>query len=98
MKQGNSESDQTPDFVGLCFRKVVYSKGSPPEFRMFSTQFGFLRGKNRIFDKKNSDFRYKKNRIFEKKIGSSKKSRIFEKKNRDFVFPAMSHNFFFFEK
>ena len=38
---GKLESDQTPDFV--CFRKVVYSKGPPPEFRMISKKFGFSR-------------------------------------------------------
>ena len=57
MKQGNSESDQTPDFV--CFRKVVYSKGPPPEFCMFSKKIGFSRETNRIFEK---------SRIFKKKI------------------------------
>ena len=49
MKQGNSESDQPPDFV--CFRKVV--QGQPSEFCMFSE-------KNRIFEKKKSDLRGKK--------------------------------------
>ena len=65
MKQGNSESDQTPDFV--CFRKVVYAQGEPPEFRMFSKKLRIFEGKNRIFEKKNQ--------IFEKK--SEKKNRDF---------------------
>ena len=50
---------------------------------VFEKKLGFLMGKNRIFEK-NSDFR--------------EKNRIFEKKNRDFVFPRMFHNFFFFLK
>ena len=67
MKQGNSESDQTPDFV--CFRKVVYVQGQPPEFRMFSKKIRiFEREKNRIFDKK---FRFSI-----KQIGFSKKNQI----------------------
>ena len=49
MKQGNSESDQTPDFV--CFRKVVYVQGQPSEFRMFSKKYRIFE-KNRIFEKK----------------------------------------------
>ena len=61
MKQGNSESDQTPDFV--CFRKVVYVQGQPPEFGMFSKKI-------RIFDNKNQIFE-KKSQIFEKKIRDS---------------------------
>ena len=56
MKQGNSESDQTSDFV--CFRKVVYVQGQPPEFRMFSKKIRIFEKKIRIFDKK-SDFRKK---------------------------------------
>ena len=59
MKQGNAESDQTPDFV--CFRKVVYLQGRNPEFRMFS------RGKQN----KKSDFREKKSDFREKKFGIS---------------------------
>ena len=60
MKQGNSESDQTPDFV--CFRKVVYVQGQPPEFRMFSKKI-------RILEKKIG--------FLIKKIGFSKKIRDF---------------------
>ena len=64
MKQGNSESDQTPDFV--CFRKVVYVQGQPSESRMFSGKIGLLR-KIRIFEKKvgftkhKSGFRFSRN-------------------------------------
>ena len=55
MKQGNSESDQTPDFV--CFRKVVYVQGQPSEFRMFlggksdfrEEKIGFSRKKSQDF-------------------------------------------------
>ena len=82
MKQGNSESAQTPDFV--CFRKVVHVQGQPSEFRMFS------RKKNWIFEK-NSDFLEEKNGIFEKNSDLRKKS-------RDFVFPGMFHNNFVVEK
>ena len=53
MKEGNSESDQTPDFV--CFRKVVFVQGQPSEFRMFS-------------GKKKSDFREKKVGFLKKKV------------------------------
>ena len=61
MKQGNSESDQTPDFV--CFRKVVYVQGQRSEFRMFSKKnqifkkkIGFSRKKSRIYEEKSRDF------------------------------------------
>ena len=50
MKQGNSESDQKPNFV--CFRKVVYMQGQNPKFRMSSNFFEKIRileEKNRIF-------------------------------------------------
>ena len=61
MKQGNSESDQTPDFV--CFRKVVYCQGQPSNFVCFRKRLEFSREKNRIFERE--------------KIGFSKKIRDF---------------------
>ena len=84
MKQGNSESDQTPDFV--CFRKVVYSKGPPPEFCMFSR-------KNRIFDNK-FGFSIKKIGFLRKKSDLRKKSHFREKKF-GISFSPQCHNFFF---
>ena len=61
MKQGNSESDQTPDFV--CFRKVVNVQGQPPEFRMFSKKI--------IFENKKIGFSRKKIEFSREKIGIS---------------------------
>ena len=58
MKQGNSESDQTPDFV--CFRKVVYVQGQPSEFCMFKKKSDF-REKKVGFTKKKSGFRFSRN-------------------------------------
>ena len=87
MKQGNSENDQTPDFV--CFRTVVNVQGQPPEFRMFSKKI-------RIFEGKKSDFREKiwifdnKKIGFSRKIGFSKQKVRFLKKIQDFVFPNVS--------
>ena len=83
MKQGNSESDQTPDFV--CFRKVVYNKDKTQNFVFLKKKFGFSR-KNLIFQEKNSHFReqkldFPKNWIFERK------SRIFERKKIGISFP-----------
>ena len=79
MKQGNSESDQKPNFV--CFRKVVYMQGQNPKFRMPSN----------FFSRKNSDFREKIRILEEKNLISGKKSDSL-KKIRDFVFPGMFHN------
>ena len=57
MKQGNSESDQTPDFV--CFRKVY--KGQPSEFRMFSREKSDFREKKSDLRGKKSGFRFSRN-------------------------------------
>ena len=49
MKQGNLESDQTPDFV--CFRKVVYDKDKTSNIVCFRKKLDFR--------EKKSDFREK---------------------------------------
>ena len=84
MKQGNSESDQTPDFV--CFRKVVYVQRRNPEFCMFLKKMKIAEKKKSDF-RGNSDFREKKDSDFREK-----KSWISEKKIRDFVSPGMFPN------
>ena len=64
MKQGNSESDQTPDFY--VFEKYIIAKDNPPNFVCFrEKKIGFSR-KNRIFEKNNrilekSGFRFPRN-------------------------------------
>ena len=71
MKQGNSESDQTPDFV--CFRKVVYVQRRNPEFCMFLKKMKIAEKKKSNF-RGNSDFREKKESDFrEKKVGFPRK-------------------------
>ena len=84
MKQGNSESDQTPNFV--CFRKVVYVQGQPPNFVCFRKRFVFLRGKNRIFDQK-FGFSIKELGFTIKKIRFEGKKSDFREKNSGFRFP-----------
>ena len=77
MKQGNSESDQPPDFV--CFRKVVYLQGRNPEFRMSSKK-----KKNR---EKKIGFSGTKFGFPREKIGFSRKKSDFREKNSGFRFP-----------